>query len=238
MIYLIHNLAALESVLPGGPATELQLLSVDGQFFMAVFIAESFLSFFLVSFIGPGLISPDLANNALPLYLSRPLTRSEYVVGKLAVLVSLISVITWIPGLLLMGMQSSFEGVSWLVENSWLAAGILVGSWIWMLTISLLALALSAWVKYKPVATASLVGVFFIAAAFGNTMNEMLDLDPEWGYLLNLPATMNMIWSWFFLERRTFQGVPAWAGLLSMSIVCLLCLVMLQRKIRASEVVR
>ena len=41
------------------------------------------------AFIGPGQVSPDLANNALPLYLARPFSRVEYVLGKMSVLLVL-----------------------------------------------------------------------------------------------------------------------------------------------------
>ena len=63
------------------------------------------LALFLAAFIGPGQISPDLANNALSLYLARPFSRVEYVLGKMSVLLILMSVMTWVPGLLLFGLQ-------------------------------------------------------------------------------------------------------------------------------------
>ena len=50
-------------------------LSVQGVF-----------AFLLTAYAGPGLISPDLSNNALPLYLCRPISRTEYVLSKMAVL--------------------------------------------------------------------------------------------------------------------------------------------------------
>ena len=46
--------------------------------FQAVF------SVLLAALSGPGLIAPDLANNALPLYFSRPLTRVDYVAARMA----------------------------------------------------------------------------------------------------------------------------------------------------------
>ena len=55
---------------------------------------QSTLAFFIAAFAGPGLISPDLTNGALPLYLSRPFSRAEYTLGKFSVLALLISAIT------------------------------------------------------------------------------------------------------------------------------------------------
>jgi hypothetical protein len=70
------------------------------------------MALFLAAFVGPGQVSPDLANNALSLYLARPFSRVEYVLGKMSVLAILMSLMTWMPGLLLFGLQGYLEG--WL----------------------------------------------------------------------------------------------------------------------------
>jgi ABC-2 type transport system permease protein len=242
IIYFRNHLEALEAL--GIPAAqELSWLTIDGTFFLTLYIVQTFMSFFLVALIGPGLVSPDLANNALPLYLSRPFSRAEYVMGKMAVLVGLTSVTTWLPGLLLVGVQTSMAGFSWLSDNARVPIGILVGSLIWILSISLIALALSAWVKWKPVAAAALFGIFFVSAGFGTTSNVLLDM--RWGVLLNLAIDMRMVWRWVFLGESEYRIttppfgiVPAWTGLMAMAAVCGIALLMLGRKIRATQVVR
>src|SRR6185312_16272638 len=76
-------------------------LLINAAFFRRGLEFQGFLCFVLALMVGPALISPDLRNNGLPLYLSRPFSRTEYVLGKTAVLALLMSAITWIPGLLL-----------------------------------------------------------------------------------------------------------------------------------------
>jgi hypothetical protein len=49
-----------------------RLISINVTFFMSLLGWQSMLALFLASFIGPGQVSPDLANNALSLYLARP----------------------------------------------------------------------------------------------------------------------------------------------------------------------
>src|SRR5215831_12151804 len=110
LIYLRYNSGAIRAL----NVPTLQFLNIDGNFFLYIFEIETYFSFLLVTFIGPNLVAPDLANNALPLYLSRPLSRQEYVIGKLSVLVVLTSLITWIPGLLLVAIQTNEAGFSWL----------------------------------------------------------------------------------------------------------------------------
>ena len=83
---------------------------VDAGFFFQFLRVQGSMAFILTTLVGPGLVSPDLANSALPLYFCRPLSRAGYVVGKMLVLVSLLSLITWVPGLLLFLIQSVLAG--------------------------------------------------------------------------------------------------------------------------------
>src|SRR5215467_8811544 len=112
-IYLLHN---LDFVAKYGFDVG-RFLSIDNKFFLYFIDVQGALAFVLTAFTGPGLISPDLANGALPLYFCRPFSRAEYVLGKASVLVILLSQITWIPGLVLFGIQSSLAGVNWAREN-------------------------------------------------------------------------------------------------------------------------
>ena len=59
-------------------------LKVDAQFFVVFMNAQAFFAIVLSAFAGPSLIAPDLANGALPLYFSRPLSRPEYILSRAA----------------------------------------------------------------------------------------------------------------------------------------------------------
>jgi ABC-2 type transport system permease protein len=51
---------------------------------------ELWFAMILVLMVGPNLISQDLRYNALPLYLSRPVRRLDYFVGKLGIIVAIV----------------------------------------------------------------------------------------------------------------------------------------------------
>jgi ABC-2 type transport system permease protein len=236
MIYLHHNLAALKFL--NLPLEQVQqMLPINATFFLRGLEWQGSLCFLLALFVGPALISPDLRNNGLALYLSRPFTRSEYVLGKLTVLVVLLSLITWIPGLLLFFFQSYLDGAGWLGQNLRIAGAIFVGSWVWILALSLVALAISAWVKWKPVARVSLLIVFFVFSGFARALNEAL--DTWWGWMFSLWAAVQNIWSSLFgQEIDSDLAVPIWAAWLTLAAGCSLCLWLLSRRVRAYEVVR
>ncbi len=243
-LYLRHNLAALTFI----GLRNANFGAIDSRFFLAFIGWQGMVAFFAASFVGPGQISPDLANNALALYLSRPFSRAEYLLGKLSVLLVLLSALTWVPGLLLYALQAYLEGNGWGYDNLRIAGALFLGSLIWILVLSLLALALSAWVKWKPAAGALIFGSFFVAAGFGEMVNAVL--KTRWGHLINISHLIGSVWVNLF-DRPMRRGAGAvffrvWPGeeipqlyVWGMLIaICLFCLYLLTRKIRATEVVR
>jgi ABC-2 type transport system permease protein len=229
-IYLHHNASALLSL----NVSIAQLFPIDNLFFEKILQVESSIGFFLALIIGPGLIAPDVRNNALPLYFSRPFSAAEYVLGKLAVLFSLLSVLTWVPGLLLFLFQVSLEP-AWFRGHVGIAWAILAASWEWILVLSLLTLAISAWVKWKPVARVVLLAVFFVLGGFAFAINHIL--DTRWGSLVSIGELNDIVRQNLFTGREP-EVIPPWAAWLGLAAACLLFLSMLRRKVRAYEVVR
>src|SRR4029079_18869196 len=89
---------------------------------------QVWIAFLLTASTGAKVLVNDLRDNALPLYLSRPLTRVEYVLGKTAAIATLTSLVTWIPSLLLVGLQMTLEP-SWIAGNWWIAPAVFFGAW-------------------------------------------------------------------------------------------------------------
>jgi ABC-2 type transport system permease protein len=245
IIYVQHNASALGLV---GVQGANRLIAINVVFFMSLLGWQSMLALFLASFIGPGLVSPDLANNALSLYLARPFSRVEYVLGKMSVLMILMSLMTWVPGLLLFLLEGYLEGWGWMPEHARYAAGIFFGAWVWIVILALLALALSAWVKWKPAAGGLMFGVFFVAAGFGAVINAVE--RTSWGHLFNISYLIGSLWLQLFEgSQHTTNGavffrvpmgeeLPLWCCWMALGALCGVCLYMLARKIRGAEVVR
>jgi len=230
MIYLAHSAGFLAKI--GIPS---QLLSIDNRFFFHFMAAQGGMAFLLTAFAGPGLISPDLANGALPLYFCRPFSRAEYVLGKSAVLAIHLSEVTWIPGLVLFAMQASLAGASWTWDNLWIAGSLIVSSILWIVVLSLLAMALSAWVKWRIVAGALLLAVMFFGAGFGQAINAVLSTSS--GYFFNLLFLMGGVWNELFRisDEHPFSATQSVVALM---VYCAFCLWLLLRKVRAYEVIR
>lgn len=230
-IYVLHNLDLVSRY--GLDLT--RLISVDNDFFFIFTDVQGVLAFILTAFTGPGLISPDLANGALPLYFCRPFSRFEYVAGKMSALAVLLSQITWIPGLILFLLQASLARGNWVRESGWIAGSIVLASWIWIAILCLLSMALSAWVKWRFVAGALMLGVFFLGAGFGHAINAVMRTQS--GSLIDIGNLITTVWTSLFRIPNPIRtsAAEAWTMLL---LICAVCLFLLMRKVRTYEVIR
>ena len=249
LIYLHHNVSALAIL----RVNVRELIPIDASFFQFWVNFQAWPAYLVMLLVGPPLVSRDLRNNALPLYLCRPFSRTEYVLGKMSVLLILLSAITWVPQMLLFLFQSYLEGATWFVENLHLASGIFISSVVWILLLALLSQAVSALVKWRVIASGALLGIFFIPWVFGEVVNQMF--LTRWGSIISLGALMRNVTSGLFGtfvqasgQITQFDGrigreivvneMPLWAAWLALFVVCAICLALLSRKVKAYEVVR
>src|SRR5262249_20816060 len=112
-----------------------------------------------------GLIANDRRANALQIYLSKPLTRAEYVFGKLTILMTFLLLVTWVPAIVLLIIQVMFAGsFSFVSRNLFLVPAITLFSFIYVLTISAAMLALSSLSN-----SSRYVGILYAALMFFTT---------------------------------------------------------------------
>jgi ABC-2 type transport system permease protein len=237
-IYVVNSASVRALLNARGP----EMVSINNVWFMSFLGFEAFMTFILTAWGAPGMISKDFANHSIQLYLSRPISRAEYLAGKISVLAALLSLTTWIPALILFFVQASLHGNGWLWQNLWMAGSIMVASLMWIAVVSLLAMALAVWVRWRIAATALLLGTFFVLPGVGEVLNAIL--RTSWGRLLNITYDISMVWAYLFrlgeMQRRSgdWDRVPPWSAWVALLAICALSLWMLVRRLKAREVER
>lgn len=251
LIYLHHNVTALAIL----EVNVRELLPIDASFFETFVSIQGGFAFFVALLVGPPLVSRDLRNNALPLYLCRPFSRTEYVLGKMSVILILLSAVTWVPQLLLFLFQSYLEGFAWFRANLWIAHAIIICSLVWILLLALLTQTISALVKWRVVASAALLGLSFIPSVFGEFINIVF--QTRWGNLISLGALMKNVTQGLFgtfdrvggrivlrdhnndiIREVLMMEPPLWASWTVLFAICAVCLALLSWKVKAYEVVK
>ncbi len=231
LVYFSHNVPLLAAF---GIADEfLGIWTMD--FFAGLFLWQAIPAFLLAVLIGPSLVSPDLSSHGLSLILSRPISRVGYIVGKMGVMFFLISPPTWMGSLLLFGLQSNMAGAGWWSENLRFLTSHLVGHLCWITVISLLSLAVSAIVRHIWAARAALLAILFAMWAFGGLINEVV--ETTWGSVIDLMGSMVLVVAKIF-DPAFSNPFPIWISWLTLLGYVALSLAVLNRKLRAHEVVK
>jgi ABC-2 type transport system permease protein len=235
IIWVVHSPTAQALLHIGSGSGSGSLLPIDARFFHFALAMQGGLALFLAASIGPTLVAPDLADGALALYLGRPLSRTAYVAGKTGALLAVLSLVTWVPVLALYFLQAGLEGGGWIAGHLMLPVAIVLSAALWIALLAFLSVALSAWVRWRLAATGLFFAVFFVGSGMGEIVN--LILKTRWGWVLNLNRLIELVWRGLFGLPRA-DGLPlvaAWGSLLA---TCCFCLWILDRRLRAREVVR
>ena len=196
---------------------------------------QDFFVFIITVYVGAGLIANDRRANALQIYLSKPLMRTEYIAGKLAVLLTFLLLVTFVPAMLLLLLKGIFDGnFTFLKNNAFLVPAITIGSLIQVILAAFTMLALSSLSK-----SARYVGILYVGITFFTTA--------IYGALYAITGSSRV--SWISIGANVSQVVdvvfrlkPRYATPWQVSILVIVGLVVvsmsiLERRVRGVEVV-
>jgi ABC-type transport system involved in multi-copper enzyme maturation permease subunit len=191
--------------------------------------------FFVAILIGSGLIADDRRANAMQIYLSRPLTRTEYIVGKLAVLGAFLAFITWVPVMLLLLLQMIFSGsTQFLREHLFLFPAATLFCLAQILVSSLAVLALSSLSNSRRFVAIMYAGVVFFTEAMSRPLQQ-ITTSSAWA-LISPGNTIDVLGDRVFrLSTPPVAPLPAAIAVLVGLVVA--SLIVLERRVRGVEVV-
>jgi len=213
-----------------------RILPVDGRLFGDFLNQQIGFAILLSIFGASGLVANDLRTGAILAYLSRPLTRRDYVLGKLLVPLLLNLAVTLVPGVLLYLSGLSLAPELYLKwELAWIGPAIVVHGLAISLVVSLLTLAISSLSRSARVAG---LGLFGMIAGL-----EMVRLVLQQGFrqkyamLLSVQTDLRAIGVVLFgLSDRDVAVAWGWAALV-LALLSLACLAILRSRVRAVEIV-
>lgn len=215
---------------PQAPA----FFAVSPQLFQD-FLSGQSIFVFLVTIAQAGLIADDRRANALQVYLSKPLTRVEYITGKLVPPMFFLLGVTWLPAMMLVVTQIVLSGsFAFVRENLFLLPAITLASFVRTLVSAFLILALSASTKSRRFVSVMFAGITFFTAGMYQSLRAITG-SRAWAAIS--PGDMvDVITAWVF-RARTEPPVPVTVALAVVLGLVVLSMVILERRVRAVEVV-
>jgi ABC-2 type transport system permease protein len=219
------------------PGLERAMGGINAQFFGGFFKWQVPFVTLISVFGGAGLVANDLRSGGILVYLSRPLSRRDYILGKVGVLVALNLAITLVPGLALyvVGLSLAPEKLlKW--DLWWIGPAIALQSLVIVFAVGLLVLAVSAVSRSARVTGVALIALWgglelvqlFAAAVFGRREVSLLSVQA------NVRAVGNAL---FGIQQHPPALFWVWPALV-LALTALACVAILNARVRAVEVVR
>lgn len=212
---------------------------IDPGFFQNFLFKMPFLSGFLVALIsifgGAGLIADDLKSNALSLYLSKPISWLDYLIGKFFVIGTLLVCVTLIPGLLLFLENALLSDFAFFKENYWVVFSIIIYSVIITVITSLLMLLFSSLTTNSRYATIGFCAVWFGLPVIALILKEVFS---------NSSVSIVSIWANYDRLGNALFGVSTnfdihWIlTILVLFALSAACILVLRQRIRAVHIVK
>jgi ABC-2 type transport system permease protein len=210
-------------------------LAVTSKTFREFLDQQGTFVFFVTIYVGAGLIANDRRANALQIYLSKPLTRAEYVAGKFGILATFLLFVTWLPAILLLIVQMLFSGsFTFITSNLILFPAITVLSFVQVTVAALSMLALSSLSKSSRFVAVMYAGLlFFTGAVYGVLYMTTRSTALSW---ISFSNNIAQIGDAVFRLPLRYQ-TPLAVSILAVVVLIGGSLFILERRIRGVEVV-
>lgn len=180
--------------------------SYDTAFFFLVLFA---------AFVGGKLFSQAFADKTIVLYLTKPISKTDFLLSRFGVVALTLSLVSLIPVMILYfsAVAMTFKSFSWFVNNFWLLAAVLGYGLLIILTFTNISLAFSCLTKRVYWAMACVIIFISLSEALGAIINGITDSDygtliTVWDNLrvvghvmfqLDLPYDVNWLFSLFMI---------------------------------------
>jgi ABC-type transport system involved in multi-copper enzyme maturation permease subunit len=234
LIYASEQMEKFKTVIRGekvplriDPAFFSQYLTIGGLLFMLVLV---------LAFGAAGLVAEDLKHSALQLYFARPLSRKDYVLGKLAVVAFFVLMLTALPGLVLVAAKLIFAGsFAFLAQYPWLPLSILAYGALLTLFFGGYVMLLSASSRNTRYVIVLLFGAFYFSGVLAEIVKGIF--RTPYAILFSLPADIHQVGAALFGTKLP-HPVPPVLSFLVLAAICLLAGIVLARKVRGVEVIK
>jgi len=211
------------------------VIAPKAETFRDFFDKQDIFVYILTVTLGSRLIAQDRRVNALQIYLAKPLTRAEYIFGKLGILASFLLFVTWVPAILLLGVQVVFAGnFEFLTANAYLFPAITLYAAIEVAMTSTTMLALSSLSTNSRFVGIMYTGLIFFSLALYNVLRFITGSTRlSWvAFGNNLTQLGDVI----FRVTPHFQ-TPWPVSLLMVVVLIAVSALVLERRVRGVEII-
>jgi ABC-2 type transport system permease protein len=211
------------------------LLGPTAKVFRDFLEQQNFFVFLIAVYVGSGLIAQDRKANALQIYLSKPLTRLDYIAGKLAILATFLLIVTWVPAMLLLIGQILLSGsFEFARTNIILFPAITLFSFLEVFIVCVAVLALSSLTTSTRYVAVMFAGVMFFSDAVYGTLRMVTGSTAvSW---VSFTASLAQVGDAIFRQPLRYT-TPVAVSFIVLAALVAVSVSVLERRVRGVEVV-
>jgi ABC-2 type transport system permease protein len=207
-----------------------------GQAYADFMFAQASICALLLAFAGSTLIGSDYRQGGMIFYLSRRIGRWQYIVGKLLTIAAVVTIVTTLPALILYIEYGTLSNsMQYFLDNPRVLAGILGYGAVLAVVQSLMIFAIAAWVPRTVPLVMTWLGLFVLLKGLADAMRA-IDGNRYW-LLLGFWDDMHRLGRWCFGSLDEKRIPSAGYCLAVLSVLCVVSLILIVRRVRAVEVV-
>lgn len=196
------------------------------------------LAFLLALFAGAGQVADDARAGAFQFYFARPVTREQYLVGKVVPVVVLTMIVTLAPPLLLSLLRLALlpSGAEVVRKLPLVGASLIVGS-IEALVLAVPAVAISSLSKRRGYVQTLFAAFYLLPWVLG--LLFVARTRSAWPALLSIPANVENLARFLYRVPPPVNErvLPVWVSALVLAAFVAGALVLLRRRLASVEVV-
>ncbi len=193
-----------------------------------------------LAYAGSVLVGSDFSHGSLPFYLSKPIGRWHYVLGKCLAISTLINLLTTVPAILLWVEAGLLDDWQTYYFKQWrLLLGIICYGLVLTVTLTLITVATAVWVRRTVPMAMIWMGLFVLLPMLASSLVATLD-DRRWR-LIDLWNNLYLCGlSCLRADSATIRPQPQpefWQAWLVTGTVVSSCVLYLRKRVQAVEIV-
>jgi len=206
------------------------------QFISGFYTFSRLWAVLVATWYGAGLLCEDRRLGAHLLYFSRPLTRTDYVIGRIFTATFFVGLATFVPAVILVSV-AAWSSPDWyfLTDQTDVALGTLAFGLVTAVYYALIVLAVSALAPRRVYAMVAVFPVILVPHWIGRVLWRVLD-ERSWNILSPMTNLGRLGDSWLGV-RTEFYVWPAWQSAAVLAATMAVCLVIIGWRVRRWEVV-
>ncbi len=232
----------------------IQILNGSHSTFAYFFLYQGAMVMVTLALTGTHLVGQDYVQGCIPFYLSKPISRWHYVAGKCLAVAFVVSLLTTVPALVLFlqnGLQEWQYFVDWQYFEKTgngqgpaglpLLLGILGYGLLLSFVLSLMLVAVASWARRTMPLVFVWTTIFLFFRQVSRILVNRLGYPEQWR-LLDQWNNLRLLGCRILqipFDKITPKPQPSiWEASLVLALACLVCIILLNLRTRAVEVVK